>query len=54
VKAILLAERVSGVRAVGTSALRDAVNGSEFAARVHSETGMSIEIINGQEEARAA
>jgi exopolyphosphatase/guanosine-5'-triphosphate,3'-diphosphate pyrophosphatase len=37
--------------ATGTSALRDAVNREEFIARVKSGTGLSIEILPGEEEA---
>src|ERR1700761_9198466 len=40
------------VRAVATSALRDARNGLAFLAWVKSETGWDVEIISGLEEAR--
>ena len=40
------------VRAVGTEALRSAPNGRDFIARVFSETGLSLEIIDGEQEAR--
>ena len=40
------------VRAVATSALRDARNGAAFLAWVKSETGWDVEIISGLEEAR--
>jgi exopolyphosphatase / guanosine-5'-triphosphate,3'-diphosphate pyrophosphatase len=40
------------VRAVATSALRDARNGLAFTAWVKSETGWDVEIISGLEEAR--
>jgi exopolyphosphatase / guanosine-5'-triphosphate,3'-diphosphate pyrophosphatase len=40
------------VRAVATSALRDARNGQAFLAWVKSETGWDVEIISGLEEAR--
>jgi exopolyphosphatase/guanosine-5'-triphosphate,3'-diphosphate pyrophosphatase len=40
------------VRAVATSALRDARNGQAFLAWVKSETGWQVEIISGLEEAR--
>jgi exopolyphosphatase / guanosine-5'-triphosphate,3'-diphosphate pyrophosphatase len=40
------------VRAVATSALRDARNASAFLAWVKSETGWEVEIISGLEEAR--
>jgi len=41
----------SRVRAVATSAVRDAVNGREFIDRVAAETGIRFEIIDGREEA---
>jgi exopolyphosphatase/guanosine-5'-triphosphate,3'-diphosphate pyrophosphatase len=40
------------VRAVATSALRDARNAQAFTAWVKSETGWEVEIISGLEEAR--
>jgi exopolyphosphatase / guanosine-5'-triphosphate,3'-diphosphate pyrophosphatase len=36
---------------VATSAVRDAINGGEFAERVRLETGQSIRILSGEEEA---
>lgn len=42
------------VRAVATEACRQAVNGQDFAARVKRETGISLEIIDPEEEARLA
>lgn len=42
---------VSRVRAVATSAVRDAVNGDEFCERVLAETGIALEVIDGTEEA---
>jgi exopolyphosphatase/guanosine-5'-triphosphate,3'-diphosphate pyrophosphatase len=38
--------------AVATSAVRDAQNRQEFLNRVKSETGMDVEILSGEEEAR--
>jgi exopolyphosphatase/guanosine-5'-triphosphate,3'-diphosphate pyrophosphatase len=38
--------------AVATSAVRDARNREEFLDRVKSETGMDVEILSGEEEAR--
>lgn len=42
---------VTRVKAVGTSALRDAANSRAFVDRVFQETGMGIEIITGIREA---
>lgn len=39
-------------RAVATSAVRESSNGDEFAARVHREAGIELEVISGSEEAR--
>lgn len=39
-------------RAVATSAVRESANKSEFIERVNNETGINIEVISGQEEAR--
>lgn len=54
-----LAEHVSAVRAlthdycaIATSALRRADNADAFAARVRSVTGVDLDIIGGEEEAR--
>ena len=43
---------VVGVRAVATSAVRDASNQSEFIARASAALGTQVEIITGREEAR--
>src|SRR5512133_2848091 len=43
---------VIGVRAVATSAIRDAHNQREFLARASAAAGADIEIISGREEAR--
>ena len=42
---------VTRVRAVATSAVRDAVNGKLFCQRVSEKTGIELEIIDGTEEA---
>lgn len=42
---------VTRVRAVTTSAVRDAVNGAGFCQRVQAETGIMLEVIDGAEEA---
>ncbi|HBG05240.1 MAG: exopolyphosphatase [Geobacteraceae bacterium GWC2_58_44] len=41
----------SRVRAVATSAVRDARNGDSFCRRVQAETGIRLEVIDGTEEA---
>lgn len=43
---------VSVIRAIGTSAIRDAHNRSELIDRVARETGIQIEVITGLEEAQ--
>ncbi|TAL22206.1 MAG: Ppx/GppA family phosphatase [Nitrospirae bacterium] len=43
--------KVTHVKAVGTSALREAKNSEEFVKRVLSETGIKIDVILGHEEA---
>ena len=44
--------RVESVRAVGTSALREAENRQEVVRKIQEEVGWTIEIIRGEEEAR--
>src|ERR1700722_13343974 len=48
----LEAYKVDVVRATGTSALRDAVNGPDFVKEVRAKTGIALEILPGEEEAR--
>jgi exopolyphosphatase/guanosine-5'-triphosphate,3'-diphosphate pyrophosphatase len=43
---------VDGEAAVATSAVRDAENRDEFLARIQRETGFSVEVLSGEEEAR--
>ncbi|MDO4707385.1 MAG: Ppx/GppA family phosphatase [Porphyromonadaceae bacterium] len=43
---------VKRYRACATSAMRDAANGADLVNEVYKETGIRIEIIDGQEEAR--
>jgi exopolyphosphatase/guanosine-5'-triphosphate,3'-diphosphate pyrophosphatase len=43
---------VSAIAAVGTMALRTALNSNEFTGQAEKETGIKIEIISGEEEAR--
>lgn len=49
---ILLDHQVKNINAFGTAALRTASNGSEFIADAKSESGISIQLIPGSEEAR--
>ena len=42
---------VDSVRAVATSAVRNAANGEEFIDKVRTLTGINIELINGDQEA---
>ncbi len=44
--------RVGRMRAVATSAVREAHNRGEFIRRIKRETGIAVEIISGKEEAR--
>jgi exopolyphosphatase/guanosine-5'-triphosphate,3'-diphosphate pyrophosphatase len=46
--------RVALSRSVATEACRRAVNGRHFVERVHRETGIALEIISPEEEARLA
>ncbi|MFA6468644.1 MAG: Ppx/GppA phosphatase family protein [Bacteroidota bacterium] len=43
---------VEKIRAVGTSALRDAANSDEFISFIRQSIGISIEILTGDDEAR--
>lgn len=43
---------VEEIRAFGTSAIRDAVNGDEFCALVYRQTGIRVTVISGLEEAQ--
>lgn len=40
------------ITVVATSAVRDAANGTEFAARIQDQTGLTLRILSGEEEAR--
>jgi exopolyphosphatase/guanosine-5'-triphosphate,3'-diphosphate pyrophosphatase len=40
------------IRAVTTSMVRDAANGAEFVALVREQTGIALEILSGEDEAR--
>jgi exopolyphosphatase/guanosine-5'-triphosphate,3'-diphosphate pyrophosphatase len=48
---LIVQNNVTQVRAIATSALRNAANGQEFIDKVKEQTGISIELINGDEEA---
>ena len=50
----LVRRNVSIARSVATEACRRATNGREFVDRVHRETGIALDIIPPQEEARLA
>ncbi|MFR3488906.1 MAG: Ppx/GppA family phosphatase [Alistipes ihumii] len=55
VKAFRLLMKVYGVtayRACATSAMRDASNGERIARKIHNKTGIRLESIDGQQEAR--
>jgi exopolyphosphatase/guanosine-5'-triphosphate,3'-diphosphate pyrophosphatase len=45
------ASGISDITAVGTSAIRDAKNQERFLARLHTETGISVRVLSGEEEA---
>ena len=46
------ARHVKRLRVVATSAVREAANRSVFLKRIRRETGLRVEVISGQEEAR--
>jgi exopolyphosphatase / guanosine-5'-triphosphate,3'-diphosphate pyrophosphatase len=48
----IAAHRVAGARSIATEACRRAANCAEFMARVEAETGIALEIITAEEEAR--
>jgi exopolyphosphatase / guanosine-5'-triphosphate,3'-diphosphate pyrophosphatase len=50
-KLLLDVYEVKHLKACATSAMRDAINGKEIIKKVKAETGISIHIISGQEEA---
>lgn len=50
-KQVCETNQVSSIRAIGTSAIRDAKNNIEFCELVELETGIIIEIIDGHKEA---
>jgi exopolyphosphatase/guanosine-5'-triphosphate,3'-diphosphate pyrophosphatase len=48
------AMQVDRIRAVATAAVREAANGPIFRARVRAETGLDVEVIDGETEARGS
>ncbi len=44
--------KVDGIYAVATSAVREAANGLDFLSRIRKETGIDVNVISGEEEAR--
>ena len=53
-KALVDASRPSQVFAVATAAVRDAADGPAFKQRVEAETGLTLRVLSGAEEARYA
>ena len=51
-KRLVRVRRVERLRAVATSAVREARNRSEFIRRIKRETGITVEVISGLDEAR--
>jgi exopolyphosphatase/guanosine-5'-triphosphate,3'-diphosphate pyrophosphatase len=50
-KAILESYELNGVHAVATAAVREAIDGPDFVARVALETGFQVRVLSGAEEA---
>ena len=51
-KRLMRVRRVTRLRAVATSAVREARNSTEFVRRIRRETGINVEMISGLDEAR--
>lgn len=51
-KQLMKIYEVNDYRACATSAMRDAKNGKEIIRQIRKDTGISIDVIDGQEEAR--
>lgn len=51
-KSIAVRHGVTRIRAVATSAVREAANGGEFIQRIFDEIGLRVRVIPGREEAR--
>lgn len=50
-KLLMRSHKVERYKACATSAMREAQNGSEISNKIYNETGIQIEIIDGEEEA---
>ncbi len=48
---LMKSHRIERFKACATSAMRDASNGKELVEKIHDQTGLQIEIIDGQDEA---
>ncbi len=48
------AMEVEEVRCIATAAVRDASNGGDFIARAQARTGLTIDLLSGEEEGRAS
>lgn len=51
-KMLCEANRTTGLRAVATAAIRNATNSAEIVAALNRRTGLDIEVLSGEEEAR--
>ncbi|MFI5264950.1 MAG: Ppx/GppA phosphatase family protein, partial [Candidatus Kapaibacterium sp.] len=51
-KAIIAARKVRAIRAIATSAIREAENRDTFIRRARAEVGIAIDIVSGVEEGR--
>ncbi len=51
-RAIAEAQRCDEIVAIGTAALREALNGGTFVERLRARTGVEVKVIDGLEEAR--
>jgi exopolyphosphatase/guanosine-5'-triphosphate,3'-diphosphate pyrophosphatase len=49
---LALGQGIESIRAVATSAVREAVNGGDFIERVREELGLKVKVISGREEGR--
>ena len=49
--AVILKEKVDTIKAIATSAVREASNKNEFLAEIKKLTGIDINVISGDEEA---